>query len=221
MTCASVDIEVEFLRDTQQVSQAGIMIGGRLGIYEGKEAVYDCLKLLQQINNRRCVSIYAHNFSNFDSYFLLKALPDAEIEIDLVYLKHNSVIFVKAFDESKEYFFFDSFLFFSKPLNEIAKMFYTRKSFLEINKKTDLWVYLAFDVMYLYYFLGFNYQFFKQVYMAKFYKYITIAQLSYSLYMNLFAKKLFTLVPNELRFDLKRAYTTSRVVVTQSIGHNL
>ena len=47
-------------------------------------------------------------------------------------------------------------------------MFDAGKSFLEIKTRADFLVYLAFDILYLYYFFVFNFTFFNDIYKTYF-----------------------------------------------------
>jgi len=69
------------------------------------------------------INIYAHNFANFDSFFIVPILFSKQIKISKMYVKNNSIIFLHCSIGEIQLVFRDSFLYASISLNEILKMF--------------------------------------------------------------------------------------------------
>src|ERR1700733_14728983 len=112
---SAIDIETVFINGTHFPSIVAIC---RKNVVLFKTTQYTIVgsnslikKVLKNLVSKVRVNyIYTHNFSNFDSYFLLQGMKKLGFQILDVYTKGFSVIFVKAKYEGRMFYFRDSYL---------------------------------------------------------------------------------------------------------------
>ena len=105
------DIETVPKNKIQVVSRIGVVNKNKLYVYSENFGLCDWLVDLFIPCNNEAV-IFAHNFSNFDSYFVIKALSYLDIEIVKLFKKNNSIIFLVCRHNNVTVYFKDSFLFY-------------------------------------------------------------------------------------------------------------
>jgi DNA polymerase family B len=86
----------------------------------------DCIDffLSDIINSKiKILRCYAHNFSRFDSYFIVPVLKKNNINITQMYIKNGNIFFIKCKIGNTTIYFLDSAMYLNMPLKDIFKMY--------------------------------------------------------------------------------------------------
>src|ERR1700760_3059932 len=157
-----VDIETVFINGTHFPSMLAIyrknIVIFKTREYTSKGAKNIVKKTLENLLSKTRVNyVYTHNFSNFDSYFLLQGMRELGFKIMDVYTKGFSVIFVKAKYKGRMFYFRDSYLLLPLSLDGLGRLIGYNKESINLsvmNQELDLSkkyiYYLIYDVLTLY-----------------------------------------------------------------------
>ena len=90
-------------------------------MYFGKKALEDCLYDCHI--EIRLLTIFAHNFASFDSFFILQKVEELEdvFFIQKLFVKDNTVIYLELSYGMRTMIFKDTMLLYNTPLNEIGE----------------------------------------------------------------------------------------------------
>jgi len=146
------DIETKLVYNQQVPRYLGYLHEDALGIVDSPDCVEQLVEIFKDGDYYE-YSFYAHNFSGFDSYFITPALLKKKGTIVKMFVKNNKIMFIKCYFESTTFYFRDTFLYTNLPLLEIYKMIGWKKKFLTNFSRKNLYSYLAFDLVGLYYVL--------------------------------------------------------------------
>src|SRR5258708_40157463 len=106
MKLAVFDIETNLDKEKHFINSIGVILRNKLYYFSGLNGLYFGLLIIFQKNINY---IYTHNFANFDSFYILKAILRLNILILKVFIKNNSILFLKINFKNKIFYFIDSF----------------------------------------------------------------------------------------------------------------
>jgi len=172
--------------------------------------------------------VYTHNFSNFDSYFLLQGMKKMGFQILDVYTKGFSVIFVRAKYKSRMFYFKDSYLLLPSSLSSLGKLTgYDKDQFTLslVNQNSEFskkyLYYLIYDVLVLYFILRKSCNLVYYIYKLHFSKFISIAHMSYNIFRKRFLKCFLLIKSIKKNTFIKRSYFGAMVEVKRYYGKHL
>jgi hypothetical protein len=211
-----IDIETLY-KKKHIVNSVGLISKKSLVCFQLKYALVFCAKYFLNIS----CNIFAHNFSNFDSFFVIQVLLKLNIKILKIFIKNNSIIFLKCVYKKNIIYFRDSFLFFNYSLAYILKIFNKIKQYIYLMKKKFILKYLFFDLIGLFYFV-FNFIIFiSNIYMLNLLTFIAMAQLTFNLYIKHFLNKFVCFLTTEIFLIIKKNLVGQKYIINNSEGHNI
>lgn len=202
------DIETVLVNKVQVISAAGSVDSEKLLLYTGKNALEKLLYFFFYSKNvvHTRISFISHNFSHFDSYFVVKILKMWNITIDKLYLRGSGIIFLRCKLGNRVITFYDSFLFYPHSLSAIMGLVGFNKNFTEYQTKKNFLLYLIFDIISLYYFCMTLHCFFSRVYGLFFLNYISMAQIAYAIYTKQFLVNYIQILPTKYKLIINDGY---------------
>jgi hypothetical protein len=117
------DIETTLKQRTQIPTHVGFYMRNNFKIFESESCVSEFLNEILQFDYCLFIHGYAHNFANFDSFFIVKALIRKQAKIIKMFVRNNNIIFLKCKINKTDIYFRDSFLYVGLPLYEIFEMY--------------------------------------------------------------------------------------------------
>jgi hypothetical protein len=211
-----LDIETSY-KKKHVINSVGLVSKKNLKCLQSEYALFFCINyLLNKAGN-----VFAHNFSNFDSFFIIQTLLKLNIKILKIFIKNNSIIFLKCVYKKNVIYFRDSFLFFNYSLAYILKIFNKNKCYIHLLKKKFILKYLCFDLIGLLYFISTVTIFINNVYMINILKFIAMAQLTFHIYIKHFLKKFISFLSVEIFLLIKRNLVGQKFIINNSDGKNI
>lgn len=131
-----MDIETFNDNNTLKLYSIGFYDGNLLKTYyltdykDDKEMVKNCFNDLL-VNKQNNSTVYFHNFSKFDSLFLIKYLQ--EFSLNKIIMKENSIISLNLKKKTISLKIKDSYLMLNQSLNKLCKSFNVENQKLEFD----------------------------------------------------------------------------------------
>lgn len=169
----------------------------------------------------RVINCYAHNFSGFDSFFIIPYLISSGVKIVKLYVHNNNVIFLQCVIGNKILLFRDTALYISLPLSEIYKQFKWQKKFMETFTKRQLLSYLIFDLIGLYFLLALLKEWTIKLYRLDITSCVSLAQFSYANYRLNFMSQTLYYLPSKWRYRMQPFFGGTKIHIAKNRGINL
>jgi DNA polymerase elongation subunit (family B) len=181
------------------------------------------LNFLHRLYKRDLKHAYAHNFSSFDSYFILRVMIILNYRIVKIYMRNNSIFFIEVEFQRRRFFFRDTFLLFPKKLAEITySLAEYRKRYMLVNYITrKLIKYAIFDVISLFYLLCCASGFLRKIYRIEILSCITSTQFMYKLFLLTINQKLILTLKHVKQYYVQDSYAGGFVDITNYYGKNI
>ena len=139
------DIETKLEKKIQVPYKLGYTVHEKLKIIDKPTCVDEFLTdILKKRYNFH--SAIAHNFASFDSFFILTELKTRRVRLTM-FVRGNSVIFLRCIFRDRTTYFRDSYLYFGKSLSAIYSQYNWSKRFISTLNKNFLTIYLIFDLI--------------------------------------------------------------------------
>jgi len=116
------DIETKLQDKKQIATHCGYLYSDQLVYIFNPHCINNFIDNILNTKNN-FIYLYAHNFANFDSFFVIPILLSKGAIVTKMYVKNNNIIFFQCLLKNKQLVFKDSFLYASISLSEILKMF--------------------------------------------------------------------------------------------------
>jgi hypothetical protein len=116
------DIETKLKNKKQLATHCGYLERDWMTYSKTPLCIHNFIKDLQ-LMEIKSINLYAHNFANFDSFFVVPVLLAMKVKISKMYVRNNSIIFLQCSIDSTVLTFRDSYLYANISLVEILKMF--------------------------------------------------------------------------------------------------
>jgi hypothetical protein len=140
------DIETKLIQRSQCPDLIGFIHNNKIKVYDKSSCITDFFNYILA-DGLKQIDLYSHNFSGFDSYFVVPELLSRKAIVQKMFIKNNNIIFFQCLIGTTVLTFRDSFLYITLPLKEVYKMVGLDKNYFFSFNRGQLAAYLIFDLL--------------------------------------------------------------------------